>query len=100
MVEEKSYDALSIVASINKSIEKSNSSDYYVGITNDLMRRLDEHNVKPRDCVAILKAKDISEARIAERVLTAVSGFKGDSGGGKDGSIYVYCYRITDSTVQ
>jgi len=64
------------------------------------MRRLNEHNVKPQDCVTILKAKNIIEARIAESVLTTVSGFMGDSGGGKDDSTFVYCYRITDNTIQ
>ncbi|MDB9153502.1 hypothetical protein [Parabacteroides distasonis] len=99
-MKEEMYDAVSIVSSIKKRIGILETSDFYVGITDNLARRLQEHNVAEQDCVAVLKAKNITEARTAERVLTAISGFKGGASGGNDDSIYVYCYRITKETVQ
>lgn len=76
-------------------------SDYYSGITDDIQRRLfNEHNVSPKnDCWIYRKADTIYDARSAEEQLLA-KGMQGDSGGGSDNSVFVYCYRITSSTKQ
>lgn len=93
-----------IVADIDSHLEKSQKeyySDFYVGITNDVERRLfGEHNVQKVGqwwiyCDAINKATAQS---VEEYYLN--KGMKGDTGGGTDDSTIVYCYEITRNTVE
>lgn len=93
-----------IVAEIDSHLEKSQKefySDFYVGITNDVERRLfTEHNVPENEHWWIYRdAIDKSTAqRVEEYYLD--KGMKGDTGGGTDDSTYVYCYEITRNTVE
>lgn len=91
-----------IIKEINAHLMKSHKeyySDFYVGITNDIERRLFvEHNVKKDNHWYIYQAAiDKSEAQTVEEYFIN-KGMKGDTGGGTDDSIYVYCYEITAST--
>ena len=94
--------AKEIIADFEEHLTNSKKqyySDFYVGITNDIERRLfTEHNVEKNNswwiyCVAINK----SEAQSVEEYFLD-KGMKGDTGGGTDDSIYVYCYEITSTT--
>lgn len=91
-----------IVKEINDYISNCSGkyySDYYVGITKDPEDRLfSEHNVNKEDgCWVYRLAKDIENARNAEKALLE-KGMKGGDGGGDDTSVYVYCYQITNYT--
>lgn len=91
-----------IIADVEGHLAKSNKryySDFYVGITSDIGRRLfTEHNVEKSNSWWIYRtATDKTAAQIAEEYFLN-KGMRGDTGGGTDDSIYVYCYEITDST--
>lgn len=79
----------------------TNYKAYYIGITNDIDRRLfREHNVNrtPHFAWWIWReaiSKDHAQA-VEEHFLN--QGMKGDTGGGMDDSVYVYCYKITNYT--
>lgn len=87
-----------INAHLNKSLKKD-YSNYYVGITNDIERRLfGEHNVSKDNawwiyCVAYNK----EEAQQVEEYFLK-KGMQGDTGGGTEDSTFVYCYEITNET--
>jgi hypothetical protein len=76
-------------------------SDYYVGITNDIDRRLfSEHNVdKKRNQWIYDEADSDIVARKVEQYFLD-KGCDGGSGGGDEDSIFVYCYKITGTTVE
>lgn len=87
-----------IDAHLQKSA-KEYYSDFYIGITNDIERRLfSEHKVSKTNgwwiwCESLDKsvAQEIEEYYLDK-------GMKGDTGGGQDDSRYVYCYEITRYT--
>ena len=86
---------------LKKDVDGNNFSKFYIGITNDIERRLfGEHNV-PRNghwrihCEAINK----EHAQVVEEHFLN-KGMKGDTGGGTDDSVWVYCYKITNNTVE
>ncbi len=94
--------AQEIADAISEHLEKSsakNYSDFYIGITNDIERRLfDEHNV-PRENHWRIHRKAINKEHaqsVEEHFLD--KGMKGDTGGGTDDSVYVYCYEISRIT--
>lgn len=96
------YNSDAIVTSIIKNIDNLQGvsrSDFYVGITNDVERRLREHHVEAHQCLKILEATSKSEAEIAENFLIR-AGLNGHPGGGQDDTNIVYCYQITDETIQ
>ena len=79
----------------------SGSSNYYVGITNDINRRLfDEHNVSEQKDYWIYRTADSKSVaqKVEEYFLNL--GMQGDTGGGTDDTCIVYCYRITCSTIE
>lgn len=93
-----------IIADIDAHLQKSRKgyySDFYVGITNDIERRLfGEHNVDRNNgwwiyCEAINKA---TAQEVEEYYLN--KGMKGDTGGGNEDSTFVYCYEITATTIE
>lgn len=75
--------------------------EYYVGITDDIERRLfTEHKVpKENHWYIWVKTDDPSIARKVEDHYLKL-GMEGDKGGGNDKSIYVYCYSIAQFTVE
>lgn len=78
-------------------------SDFYVGITNDVNRRLfGEHNVdKENDWWIYSKADSEDIARDVERYYKEL-GMKGDTGGGNPERppLYVYSYEISNHSKQ
>lgn len=95
---------LQIVADINSHLEKSQKqyySDFYVGITNDIERRLfEEHKVSEKNGWWFYRqAIDKKTAQHVEEYFLS-KGMKGDTGGGTDDSSFVYCYEITNYTVE
>lgn len=93
-----------IIADFNDHLQKSKKEywqDFYVGITNDMERRLFlEHNVKRDGAWWIYrKATDKATAQAVEEHFLD-KGMKGDTGGGNEDSTFVYCYEISSTTVQ
>lgn len=93
-----------IIADMDSHLKKSQKefySDFYVGITNYVDRRLfDEHNVQKegqwwiyRDAINKSTAQRVEEYYLNK-------GMKGDTGGGTDDSTFVYCYEITRNTIE
>lgn len=81
------------------SSKKRYYSDFYIGITNDVERRLfGEHNVDRVHSWWIYRtAIDKTAAQAVEEHFLS-KGMKGDTGGGTEYTIYVYCYEITNTT--
>ena len=70
-----------------------------IGITNDVDRRLfGEHNVDKNHAWWIYRtAVDKATAQVVEEHFLS-KGMKGETGGGTDDTIYVYCYEVTNTT--
>lgn len=83
-----------------QSSQKEYYSDFYVGITNDVERRLfGEHNVQQRGKWWIYReALDKDTAQKVEEYYLD-KGMKGDTGGGNDDTVFVYCYEIDNNTI-
>lgn len=84
---------------LNKS-GKNYYNEFYIGITNNPERRLfEEHGVFKEDSWWIyIPADSVDTARkVKQHYLD--KGMRGDSGGGDDDSIFVYCYIVTPTTV-
>ncbi len=91
-----------IIEDIDAHLQKSKKlyySDFYIGITNDVTRRLFiEHNVsKNNDWWIYREAADKTTAQKVEEYYLA-KGMKGDTGGGTNDTTYVYCYEISNTT--
>ena len=68
----------------------------YVGLTNDLVRRRQEHG-NPPDWKHYTFSTEV-EARNWEKNMIASPGYEGGTGG--EGWQYGYTYTITSSTIQ
>lgn len=76
----------------------TNFSNYYVGITNDVERRLfHEHNVSEKGAWIYCIADSKSIAQNVEKFFLNL-GMAGDTGGGMPDTTVVYCYLITNDT--
>lgn len=74
-------------------------SNYYIGITNDVDRRLfGEHNVDIKNGKWIYGEadSDMDARRVEEHFLN--KGCDGGTGGGDTNSTVVYCYKKTSNT--
>lgn len=96
--------AQEIIQEISNHLTKSSNqyySDYYIGITNDIERRLfGEHNVPRNGHWRIHRvANNEVHARAAEKHFLN-EGMKGGTGGGGTDCIYVYYYEISNSTIE
>lgn len=82
-----------------KKVGKLYYREFYCGITDDVERRLfKEHNVSKDDGTWIYGPADsVDEAREIEKHYLDF-GMQGDTGGGNEKSIYVYCYLIMQYT--
>lgn len=93
-----------IVDEILEHLAKSGKryySDFYIGITNDVRRRLfSEHNVSEENNWWIYRtAINAAEARRVEKHFLEL-GMRGDKGGGDETSNIVYCYAVAPTTVE
>lgn len=96
------YTKNQIIADIDAHLQKSPQqyySDFYIGITNDVNRRLfTEHNVDKDNAWWIYRdAIDKTTAQAVEEYYLS-KGMEGNTGGGTEDSTYVYCYQISSST--
>ena len=71
-------------------------SAFYVGITNDVERRLKQHNVKKADLKYKMRSKE-SAQDLEEFCLSL--GMDGDTGGGNEDSVWVYIYKKTKYSI-
>jgi len=75
-------------------------SEWYVGITSDIDKRLfSEHNAKNTRWIWD-EATSASAAREIEEHFINILGTKGASGGGDEKSKFVYAYKITSTTIE
>lgn len=93
-----------IVKEINEHLSKSGKryySDFYIGITNDVERRLfNEHNVSKENTWWIYRTAESSAiAREVEEHFLKL-GMRGDKSGGNDTSNIVYCYAVNPTTIE
>lgn len=87
------------VEQIKKEIDdhvNGNYADYYIGITNNIERRLAQHNVKNYDLAYKMNSKQYAQ-EIEEYFLD--KGMDGDTGGGNDDSVCVYVYKKTSNSI-
>ena len=93
--------AIEITRAIESRINPANIQSYYIGITNDVERRLfEEHNVdKNNNWWLSAPADDKETAQFVEEYFLK-RGMQGDTGGGTDDTVYVYCYEITPYTIE
>jgi len=96
--------AQEIIQDINNHLTNSSKQfygDFYIGITNDIDRRLFvEHNVPQNNHWWIYRAANNDTiARTTEKHFLD-KGMKGDTGGGGADCVYVYCYEISNSTIE
>lgn len=93
-----------IIADINSHLQKSKKqyySDFYIGITNDIERRLfEEHKVSKDYGWWIYRNGDTKAVAQAVEEYYLDKGMQGDTGAGNEDTTYVYCYEITDYTVE
>jgi hypothetical protein len=80
---------------------KRHYSDFYVGITNDVERRMfKEHNVPKENAWWIYRTAENSDiAREVEDHFLR-KGMRGNDGGGNDTSSIVYCYAVSPTTAE
>lgn len=83
-----------IIKDIEEYVGKSNYSGWYVGITNDIDRRLfGEHNVdREKDYWIYRTANSKAIAQEIEEYFLD-KGMDGDTGGGSDDTTKVYVYK-------
>ena len=75
---------------------------WYAGITTDINKRLHgDHNVPKEGGSSWIwrRTTSAAAARNVEKALLE-QGMKGDTGGGDETSDCVYCYKITNTTVE
>lgn len=97
-------DFKTIVSDINAHLSKSGRryySDFYIGITDNVERRMFyEHNVPREKTWWIYRTAINSDiAREVENYFLK-KGMRGDNGGGNDTSNIVYCYAVSPTTVE
>lgn len=88
-----------IVERIKQFIGGNPAGSYYVGITSNPNQRLSAHSVLPGKSISC-EADDIESARLIEDYFVNKFGTDGGSGGGDEKSIFIYCYKIDNSTNQ
>lgn len=89
-------DLLSFMSKHGPGIEEDFDT-WYVGITEDVVRRFIEHSVRESDPSTAKHASSVEVAREVERIFTEVYGAKGETGGSKDGD-WVYGYKRASHT--
>ena len=93
-----------IINDIDDHLTKSGRrfySEFYIGITNDVERRMfTEHNVaKDKMWWRYRTADSVQTAREVEAYYLK-KGMRGGKGGGIEDSLIVYCYAISPTTVE
>ena len=97
-------DFQTIVNDINDHLSKSGKryySDFYIGITNDVVHRLfREHNVAKEKAWWIYRTAINSDTAREVEDYFLKKGMRGDNGGGNDASNIVYCYAVSPTTIE
>jgi hypothetical protein len=91
-----------IISAFNEHLAqsaKNNWSDFYVGITDNVEERLHGFHKVPKEGHWFIYCPADSEdiARNVEKYFLK-KGMDGDTGGGDDDTIFVYCYEIGPNT--
>ncbi len=89
-----------LATEIKNHIEKEGSGykNWYVGITNDIDKRLfGDHCVSKQSWWIHREARNSAEAREIEEYFFG-KGCQGDTGGGDNSTKYVYAYKISSAT--
>lgn len=91
-----------IIKDIDNHLQKSGKqyySDFYVGITNDVERRLfEEHNVNRETMWWIYRTANSKAVAQEIEAYYIAKGMQGHGGGCADDSQIVYCYAIGPTT--
>ena len=97
-------DFQTIIDEINDHLSKSGKryySDFYIGITIDVERRMfSEHNVPKESTWWIYRTAESSEIARQVESYFLDKGMRGDKGGGTDASNIVYCYAVGPTTIE
>lgn len=99
-----SKDFQTIVSEIDNHLTNSGRryySDFYVGITNDVERRMfQEHHVSKDNSWWIYRTAINSDVarKVEQHYLD--KGMRGGNGGGDDSSTVVYCYAVGPTTIE
>lgn len=97
-------DFKTIIDDINTHLSKSGKryySDFYIGITNDVERRMfTEHNVAKEKSWWIYRTATNSEIAHDVEDYFLKKGMRGGSEGGNEESNIVYCYAVSPTTVE
>ena len=82
------------IAEVNRLIQASggNPKNVYVGITDDLARRFNEHKLREADQTATLDAKSLKAAKLIEDYFVNRVGTGGGPGGENENTHFVYAY--------
>lgn len=91
-----------IIKAFDEHLQKSGRrfySEFYVGITDNVQRRLfQEHNVNQDTMWWIYSTAESKEIAAEIEQYYLDKGMKGHPGGGNDSSTKVYCYAIGPTT--
>lgn len=97
-------DYQTIVNEITDHLAKSGRryySDFYIGITNDVERRMfSEHNVPREKTWWIYRTASNSDVARQVESYFLKKGMRGGKGGGDETSNIVYCYAVGPTTVE
>ncbi len=72
--------------------------EWYTGIATDPKKRLDDHKVT--NGYTFDNAGSEEAARRIEKYMVETVGTQGGGGGGDKSSTWIYCYKITSSTIE
>lgn len=96
-------DEQSVIKAINEYLAKWPSfkiSDFYAGITDDYKRRLFEEHKLEQTGIWIACPCDSKETAKKIEKICINSGMQGDTGGGNEESVWIYCYAITKNSIE
>jgi len=77
-----------------------NYNEFYIGITEDLDVRLKTHHVTEGNNCETWDCDSEYISREAEMFFTKFKNTQGDGGGGQNNPRFLYCYFITNNSVQ
>lgn len=95
------YKAQDIIKNIEQQLPNNvNYSEFYVGVTKDFIRRINNHNVDFHSKTTICYSAIDKSNAIAVAQYFIDKGMKGNVEDVTYDFIYVYCYKITGITIE